>query len=204
MWQSDNTATDLLLKKVGIAAVNARMRSIGIENIRISRTIRELLLDYYVGESEKYVRMTRDDVGRIYKNMSDENPGALAKARDRFSVKAVDIATPLAMAGLLEKIFKKEILDPAGCDHILKVMLGCQTGTRRIRGLLPTNTPVAHKTGTIGGTTNDCGIVYLPDGLGHVALCVLSKYTNRGRTENTIALIAKTVFDYFCFTEKNH
>jgi hypothetical protein len=34
---------------------------------RVSRTIRELLLDYYVGESEKYARMTRDDFGRIYK-----------------------------------------------------------------------------------------------------------------------------------------
>ena len=65
MWQSDNTATDLLLKKVGIAAVNTRMRFIGIENILVSRTIRELLLDYYVGESEKYARMTRDDFGRI-------------------------------------------------------------------------------------------------------------------------------------------
>jgi beta-lactamase class A len=204
MWQSDNTATDLLLKKVGIAAVNARMRSIGIENILVSRTIRELLLDYYVGESEKYARMTRDDFGRIYKKMADENPGALAKARGEFGVKAADIATPLAMAGLLEKIFKKEILDPAGCDYILRVMLGCQTGARRIRGLLPADIPVAHKTGTIGGTTNDCGIIYLPDDLGHVALCVLSKDSNPDRTEDTIALIAKTVFDYFCFTEKTH
>jgi len=52
--------------------------------------------------------------------------------------------------------------------------------------------------------TNDCGIIYLPDDLGHVALCVLSKDSNPDRTEDTIALIAKTVFDYFCFTEKTH
>jgi beta-lactamase class A len=83
-------------------------------------------------------------------------------------------------------------------------MLGCQTGVRRIRGLLPADIPVAHKTGTIGGTTNDYGIIYLPDDLGHVALCVLSKDSNPDRTEDTIALIAKTVFDYFCFAEKTH
>ena len=38
------------------------------------------------------------------------------------------------------------------------------TGPGRIEGLLPAGTPVAHKTGTIGGVANDVGYVALPDG----------------------------------------
>ena len=106
---------------------------------------------------------------------------------------------PRAINALLEKIFRKEILDPASCDHIFKVMAGCQTGESRIRGLLPPDTVVAHKTGTIGGTINDCGIIVLPGGAGHVALSILSRDTDPDHAEDAIALIAKTVYDYFLF-----
>lgn len=198
MWLSDNTATDLLLTKVGIEAVNARIRSFGIEEILVGRTIRELLLDYYVGDSRKYSSMPKDEFARVHARMAVEDAGTLAKAKADFGRNPADHATPRAVNALLEKIFRKEILDPSSCDHILKVMAGCQTGAKRIRGLLPQDTLVAHKTGTIGGTINDCGIIELPGG-GHVALSVLSKDTDPGHTEDTIALIAKTVYDYFLF-----
>jgi beta-lactamase class A len=201
MWLSDNTATDLLLTRVGIEAVNSRIRSFGIEGILVGRTIRELLLDYYVGDSRKYLSMPMDEFARVYARMAVEDPGTLAKARADFGGNPADHATPRAVNALLEKIFRKEILDASSCDHILKVMAGCQTGTNRIRGLLPPNTIVAHKTGTIGGTINDCGIIELPGGAGHVALSVLSKDTDPDHTEGTIALIAKTVYDYFLFAD---
>lgn len=199
MWLSDNTATDLLLTRVGIDRVNARMRSFGIQDILVGRTVRALLLDYYVGESEKYRSMPKDEFSRIYARMAAEDPGALAKARADFELDPADHATPQAINALLEKIFRKEILDPPSCDLILKVMAGCQTGGKRLRGLLPEGTAVAHKTGTIGGTINDCGIIELPDGRGHVAVSILSKGTDPDHAEDTIALIAKTVFDYFLF-----
>ena len=202
MWLSDNTATDLLLTKVGIEAVNARIRSFGIEGILVGRTIRELLLDYYVGDSRKYSSMSKDEFARVYARMAVEAPGTLGKARSDFGRNQADHATPQAINALLEKIFRKEILDPSSCDHILKVMAGCQTGAKRIRGLLPQDTVVAHKTGTIGGTINDCGIIALPGGAGHVALSVLSKDTDPDHTEDTIALIAKTVYDFFLFAPR--
>jgi len=202
MWLSDNTATDLLLTRVGIDRVNARMRSLGIDGILVGRTIRELLLDYYVGDSRKYLSMPKDEFARVYDRMALENPGALAKARADFANNPADHATPLAVNTLLEKIFRKEILDPESCDHIFKVMAGCQTGENRIRGLLPRETVVAHKTGTIGGTVNDCGIIVLPGDAGHVALSVLSRGTDPDCAEQTIALIGKTVYDYFLFARR--
>lgn len=202
MWLSDNTATDLLLTKVGIKAVNARIRSFGIDGILVGRTIRGLLLDYYVGDSRNFLSMPKDEFAGFYDRMAVEDPGALAKAKADFGRNPADHATPLAVNILLEKIFRKEILDPSSCDHILKVMAGCQTGAKRIRGLLPPGTVVAHKTGTLGGTINDCGIIELPGGAGHVALSVLSKDTDPDHTEETISLIAKTVYDYFLFAAR--
>ena len=202
MWLSDNTATDLLLTKVGIEAVNARIRSFGIEGILVGRTIRELLLDYYVGDSRNYLSMPKDEFARLFERKAVEDPGALGKARADFGRNPADRATPQAINTLLEKIFRREVLDPASCDQILNVMAGCQTGAKRIRGLLPPDTVVAHKTGTIGGTINDCGIIELPGGAGHVALSVLSMDTDPDQTEDTIALIAKTVYDFFLFAPR--
>jgi len=106
------------------------------------------------------------------------------------------------MNKLLEMIYKKEILDEESCDLIISVMLECQTGEGRIKGDLPSRTKVAHKTGTIGGTVNDSGIIYLPDNLGQVALTIFTKdMTLKTKdTEEIIAQISKFVYDYFYFT----
>lgn len=199
MWLSDNTATDLLLTRVGIPAVNARLRTIGVPGITVDRTIREILLDYEVGESAPYKNLGPAEFAGIFGALAAEKPARLEAANRDFPKKPADKATALAMNALLEKIFRREILDPESCDLILKVMAGCQTGGRRIKGLLPAGTVVAHKTGTLGGTVNDCGIIDLPDGLGHVALSFLSSETDPDRTEDIIALVAKTVYDFFCF-----
>ena len=202
MWLSDNTATDLLLRKVGVDAVNARMKASGIEGIRVDRSVREILLDYFLGEAAEYKTAPKEKIARVMARRSAENPGAQARIRADFAKIPKDLATPLAINALLEKLFRKEILDAASCDRILEVMAGCQTGSRRIRGLLPEGTVVAHKTGTIGGTINDCGIIELPGGSGYVALSVLSKDADPEAAEDTIALIAKTVYDYFLFTAR--
>ena len=81
-------------------------------------------------------------------------------------------------------------------------MLECQTGKGRIKGDLPPGTKVAHKTGTIGGTVNNTGIIYLPNNLGHVAITVFTKDTtaDTDEVEEIIAKIARLAYDYFYFT----
>ena len=61
---------------------------------------------------------------------------------------------------------------------------------------------VAHKTGTLGGVVDDVGIIYLPNGAGHVAIAVMSKRTRASLedVERTIAHIARFAYDYFLFT----
>ena len=77
-----------------------------------------------------------------------------------------DTATPRGMVALLERIYRQGRALPPSSELLLDIMRRCRTGENRLKGLLPPGTEVAHKTGTIGRTTNDVGIITLPDGGG--------------------------------------
>jgi beta-lactamase class A len=79
-------------------------------------------------------------------------------------------------------------------------MRRCQTGDARIKGMLPPETVVAHKTGSIGGTVNDVGIVTLPGNAGHVVLALFVKQGSQTESsEKVIAQLSRTIYDYFLF-----
>jgi beta-lactamase class A len=198
IW-SDNTATDILIRKVGIENVEKRMRSFGLQDIFVNRTIKQLLIEYFGMDYARSKNLTPQEFAVSYKLFLEENPAAGVEAAGRYSRVLKDQATPRAINALLEGLFQEKILDPASCRLILAVMAECQTGVGRIRGLLPA-TVVAHKTGTVGGTVNDCGIITLPGDMGHIALSILSKDTDPGETESQISLIARCVYDFFCFS----
>jgi beta-lactamase class A len=183
MMISDNSAADILLEKVGPDNVNARLKSIGISGISVNRSCEKLIGDFVALEAGAKTR--------------EERKAAIIK----FGEDPRDEATPLAMNALLEKIYKKEILDPDLSGLVIQIMLKCETGEKRIKGELPPRTIVAHKTGTLAGTIDDCGIIYLPDGQGHVALTVLTKdfTAETSDVEEIIAKIARFVYDYFYF-----
>ncbi len=203
MLISDNSATDMLLAKVGAASVNARLRALGIAGMSVDRPCQKLIMDYLGMDYAKYGHLPLDEVTAARRGSGRWTPEDHKRAVLAFSADLQDQATPKAMTALLAKIFRKEIVDPASCELILDIMLKCQTGDGRIKGELPPGTRVAHKTGTIAGTVDDCGIIYLPDGQGHVVLTVWTK-NFLGDTEDVeavIAAIARFAYDYFYFTE---
>ncbi len=106
------------------------------------------------------------------------------------------------MALLLQKIWKGEALNEGGTKQLLDIMLRCETGPARLKGMLPPDTPVMHKTGTIGGSANDVGIITLPGDAGHVAIAVFVKESKKEAPdrERVIAHIARTIYDYFLFS----
>jgi len=183
MMISDNSATDILLAKVGAENINDRLKGLGIDGISVNRSCQELIKDLMAAQTGAW---TRDQ---------------LKAANVKFAQDLRDTATPAAMTALLEKVFKKEILDPASCDLILQILLKCETGGGRIKGELPAGTLVAHKTGTLPGTVNDCGIITLPDGQGHVVLTIMTKdfADETADIETILAKIARLVYDYFLF-----
>src|SRR5258708_27827307 len=107
------------------------------------------------------------------------------------------------MTALLGRIWlhDREVMKHESADLLLDIMRRCQTGQTRLKGILPEATEVAHKTGSIGGTTNDVGIVTLPDNTGHVAIAVFVKSSDKpvSPRERAIAEISRTAHDFFLY-----
>ncbi len=203
MLISDNSATDLLLAKVGAEKVNARLASLGIIGMSVNRPCQQLIMDYLGMDYGRYGHLPLDEVTAARRASGGKTPEARKKDILAFSADLRDQATPKTMTALLAKIFRREIIDPASCELILEIMLKCQTGAGRIKGGLPRGTRVAHKTGTIAGTVDDCGIIYLPDGQGHLVLTVWTKnfMGDTADAEEVIARMARFAYDYFYFVD---
>jgi len=113
-------------------------------------------------------------------------------------------ATPKAMVELLAAFQKGRGLSPASRALLMQFMTETGTGPRRLKGLLPAGTVVAHKTGTSGTAkgltraTNDAGLITLPDGR-HLAVAVFvaDSKANTDARERVIAEIARAAWDYW-------
>ena len=95
-------------------------------------------------------------------------------------------------------IDSEKALSPESREFLLDSMSRTRTGNERLKGLLPKGTPVAHKTGTLGGVANDVGYVTLPDGR-RLAIAVFTKSstTPMADWDRAIAEVTRTLYDYF-------
>jgi beta-lactamase class A len=195
---SDNSAADILLNRVGAVNVSERMKALGLDSIRVDRTTQEMILDQSGLDYSQYGKLP---VRQVRKLLDAVDPVTAARANDQFNRTEKDVATPADMNRILVKLFNGEIVDRATSDEIVGILKECQTGPGRLPGLLPADTVVAHKTGTLGGSVNDTGIVYLPYNAGHLAITVLMKDARASTAdrERVIAEIARYAYDYFVF-----
>jgi beta-lactamase class A len=197
LTQSNNNATDRILELIGGPAnVTAWLRSVGITDMQIDTSVNDLLAAFYglpAGAPAMQTFLKR------YPSAA-ERDRISATPQPAFDTAPQDTTTPNAMIELLSILFDGPCLSDGSREFLKGVMTRCQTGPMRIKGMLPPDTEVAHKTGTIGGTVNDAGVITLPDGRGRLALAVYTRespilpYTAR---EIFIADLSRLVFDYF-------
>ncbi len=116
--------------------------------------------------------------------------------------------TPKAANKVLSAFYdnKKKLLSQKSYDFIWKVMRETETGVNRLKGQLPENTVVAHKTGSSGvnkqtritAAVNDIGVVFLPNGEHFfISVFVTDSKENADTNEKIIADIGKAGWDYF-------
>ena len=113
-------------------------------------------------------------------------------------------STPIAASMLLD-IFSYTYSQNKSLNHLWQIMTETTTGPKRLKGLLPEGTIIAHKTGSSDtnneGMTyavNDIGIVLLPDGRKYsIAVFVTNSYETYEDSEKIIADISKAAYDYF-------
>ncbi len=196
---SDNSATDLTLETAGGPdAVNARMQDLGIVGLSVDRPTSVLIADYVGFDAPEDGRISMEQ----YRELSRElDQAQREEAATAFAADVRDTSTPGAMAALLEAVWRGEALSTESTELLLDILKRVETGTRRIRGILPPDVDVGHKTGTIGGSTNDVGYIYLPEDAGHVIVVTFVKDSERivPERERVIAQISRAVYDYFLF-----
>lgn len=123
--------------------------------------------------------------------------GAMKKDLAAFESGAENGASPDAVAALLARLFRGELLSRPSTDRILDTMRRCATGDRRLRAGFPKGTEVLDKTGSVGRCSNDAGIVRLPDGT-HLVLAVFTRGGRDGAArDETIARVARAAWQAF-------
>lgn len=214
LTDSDNSASDIILQAVtGPEYVTKRMYALGFKNILINRSILEMFMDTnHVDHSY----LDKPHTVSFWKKIFNSTPlKAKVLAWQRFEKDTRDTTTPNDMAQLLVKLYKKQALSESSTNLLINTMEKCRTGRSRIKGLLPSNVKVAHKTGTwaIGeqnylkypGSKNlfrfasDVGIITLPNNRGHIAIAVYVKSQSASDypRSRAIALASRAIYDHF-------
>ena len=197
---SDNSATDILLRLVGgTEAVQNRVKALGVQGMSIDRTIIQLLADLdgiTLPPASQWV------LGFYAKLDSATTPAMKRAAAINLITDPRDTSTPEAMVNLLAQIYRGTALKPESRALLLGVMERCRGGAARLKGYLPPNTIIAHKTGSLDGSaTDDVGIITLPGDAGHIAIAVFvgDSPMPLAEREQVIAHSARSIYDYFLY-----
>lgn len=170
---SDNTATDMLVRRLGPERITATMRDLGLKDTVVVHTCRDLLRGM-LGDAPP--RFSPVETARYLQQhpISPESP-AYSCAHDN------NITTPNEMASLVARIHTGEGLDALGIDagarQTMRSILLQQQLNERIPRFLPPGVAVAHKTGSLSGpwaVRNDAGLLDLGE-RGTVALAVFTR-----------------------------
>ena len=121
---------------------------------------------------------------------------------DDFQAQYRNDAEPAAMVALLRLLADHSPLNTEHTALLNRWITESSTGPHRIKGLLPADTSVAHKTGTSGErnsmapATNDIGLITLPNGQRlAIAIFVTDSHADEATRDGIIARIAKAVYD---------
>jgi beta-lactamase class A len=121
--RSDNTAANMLIRLIGVRAIDHTMRALGLRHTWLGGEIRT----------------------------------------DRWSVRTKLRTSPADMVRLLSLMARGRLIDAWASREMIAILKDDE-----IDGLLPEplphGVPVAHKTGSLGDTLNDVGIVYASHG----------------------------------------
>lgn len=201
---SDNTATDMVMHRVGVPSINQTLRDFGLHHTHVPLTIRQIFESMLPSADP-----TQDLYALAARQQADEETGAEPKDPVAFrSTPENDTGTARDMNKLLTLIYNGEIVSRTACDGMLEILLKQQLNDRLPR-YLPSGTRVAHKTGTLGGYRNDAGIIYVDDA-NHVAITVFTKWDMAAVRKDPVALrrrmsevdsaigqVARLVYDHY-------
>lgn len=175
---SDNTATDMIIHRVGLREIDGFMKELGLADIHVAMSIRDIFEDMGGDAADPTWRLTELD--------KPKPPPPMRYDGRAFSTGADnDVSTAGAMTQLLSLIYRGEVVSRQACAEMLHILLQQQLNQRLPR-YLPEGTPFAHKTGTLPGIRNDAGILYVNEDT-HVAITVFCRWNWETVRDNPVA-----------------
>ena len=222
---SDNTATDLVLMKIGgPVAVTKWLADSGYPHLASFGRPHDYRRDLLALLDPAFATLTAEETsGLMY--ASDRNPlferygdlftGPRAKwidvvrdptnrqrlARERDDRTSTDrkfwlgSMTPKETARLLESIERGTAASKASCDAMLVALRRQQLGARRLPHFI--DVPVGHKTGDGGTIANDVGVIYAKSGPIVVAFFANSVTGPYAEAEDRIGRLGQKLVEYF-------
>jgi len=191
---SDNTATDILIARLGLERVNQMLEALGYKETRLRMTIGQLFRGVWEQLDPKHAALSdREVFERGFPND--------AGSRERYFAYVAEPAkwfgrtTAREVSRLLEQLQKGELASRAASDEMLDILKD-QIYFSRLPQRIRFRAQVGHKTGDwppiIG---NDVGIVYSLSGP-----IVISAFTNQNRgsfvdLETTLGRVAEDILD---------
>lgn len=224
---TDNTASEMLWKRIGIQRVNMLIREMGLAKTSIYIPYREsFLMSMGYGP---YKDLTIPEAARRWKNLSDmERMKALnetereaadltiedfrkkyetiygVKAQKRMKTQRIydeifdNVGAPREIGVLLEKIVKHEAVSAESSETILSLLMR-QESAASMSSLLSPDIPVALKSGDTAGSVANAGVIYVSSD-SHVVLCCFFKNIQDGQKGKAVlaeAKIARLAYEYF-------
>lgn len=199
---SDNTATDMVMNRVGVKAIDDYMKTLGLADIHMPSNIRGIF-DRLGGEEFA-------DPAWLLNNLTAPKPtlDPIPESSAYSSGADNNVSTPKDMTRLLAMIYRGEIVSRQACDDMLHILLQQQLNQRLPR-FVSTTLPFAHKTGTLSGIRNDAGILYADEEC-HIAITAFCRWDAEAVKDDPVAMhqrgheldsafgtITKTVYDHF-------
>ncbi|MBK8060160.1 MAG: serine hydrolase [Gemmatimonadetes bacterium] len=191
---SDNTATDIMIRTVGLARVNAMLAELGFRETRLNRTAGDLFREVWIRADAKHASMTdREVYDRGFPSDAESSRRSFTLEGD--STRWLGRTTAREMATMLEGILNAKYASKLSSE-VMVGMLRRQFYASRLPQRIQFRASVAHKTGDwppIAG--NDVGIVFYPGGPS-----IVSVFTNQNtgdffELESTLGRIAERVVD---------
>ena len=175
---SDNTANDMLLRRVGgPQEVQAVLDDKKLGSIRFG-TDERTKQSAIAGVSWEQ----RLAVGPAFYDRRDQVPDDVRRhAFEAYLADPMDGAAPVAVADALARLGRGELLSQESTARLLADMAAVKSGPNRLKGGLPPGWAIAHKTGTgqyFDGEQsgyNDIGILAAPDGRRYAVVIMIAR-----------------------------
>lgn len=210
---SDNTATDLIIRRIGLDAVNAALPLEGLEGFGPITSLLEVRRLVYRNLHPRAERLTSAEIFELamlrpldrrlrrLEALVRAPPGRFTpfeyhRAYSQYYEEGWNSAPMRAMGRVLVALAAGRVVSKEASARMLEVMKGTRTGRRRFLAGLPEDVVLAHKTGTQHRRTCDFGVMYLPGGR-PVAIAASVAGGTREEAERVLAALARATLEVF-------